>query len=177
MGKRKKIEPLPIKTREAAAAAVVVIGNLRRAIAGLEAGLNDEIAKLTEAAEKTAQPYREQLEAAAAGLEAWCTEHRKELTNGGKTKTIELGTGTVAWRRRPPSVRLRGKVQDIIARCLDARMPRIFRTFVRTKYELNKEAMLARPDKAEELDGVTIVSAGEDFAIDPLEAEIAEAVQ
>lgn len=170
---KQKIGPIAVRGRDEAVQAIAAIGSYRRALAGLEAALNDEIAKLTEEAEQAAQPYRERLDATLAGLETWCAEHRQELTNGGKTKTADLGTGTVSWRFRPPSVKIRGKVQDIIARCLASRSI-VFKSFVRTKYELNKEAMLARPEDAERLEGVKIVSAGEDFIVEPFEAEISE---
>jgi len=170
---KQKIDPIAVRGRDEAVQAIAAIGSYRRALAALEAALNDEIARLTQRAEKEAEPLRCHLEARLAGLEAWCAEHRAELTKGGKTKTADLGTGTVSWRFRPPSVKIRGKVQDIIARCLASRSM-VFKSFVRTKYELNKEAMLARPEEAERLEGVKIVSAGEDFIVEPFEAEIVE---
>ena len=48
------------------------------------------------------------------------------------------------------------------------------RRFLRPKYELNKDAMLADKDGAELLDGVTIKSAGEKFYVAPFGAEIVE---
>jgi len=41
--------------------------------------------------------------------------------------------------------------------------------FIRVKEEVNKDAMLAEPDQAMKVPGVTIKSGGEDFIIEPLE--------
>ena len=46
--------------------------------------------------------------------------------------------------------------------------------FIRVKEEVNKDAMLADPDAARAVDGVTIVQA-EEFAIEPHNVELAAA--
>lgn len=45
---------------------------------------------------------------------------------------------------------------------------------LRVKEEVNKEAMLAEPDVARTVAGVTVGSAGEDFVIKPFETELEE---
>ena len=45
-------------------------------------------------------------------------------------------------------------------------------SFLRTKEEIDKEAMLREPDKARLVQGVSIGSEGETFAVEPFEAQI-----
>ncbi len=52
-----------------------------------------------------------------------------------------------------------------------------FTAFFRVKEEVNKEAMLADPDKARLVSGVTIRSAGEDFIIEPAEIDAPNVMQ
>ncbi len=51
---------------------------------------------------------------------------------------------------------------------------RSLRGFLRVKYEVDKEAMAAKAAAAAKVPGVTIASAGEDFIIEPFEAELVE---
>ena len=90
------------------------------------------------------------------------------LTGGDKTKTVDLGTGVLKWRFRPPSVRIL-KAEDVIARLKALALGR----FVRTKEEVDKEAMLKEPQVARTVAGVSIGSGGEDFIVEPFEAELA----
>jgi len=56
-------------------------------------------------------------------------------------------------------------VEAIIEGCKVAGLEK----FIRVKEEINKDAMLAEPDQAMKVPGVTIKSGGEDFIIEPLE--------
>ena len=74
------------------------------------------------------------------------------------------------WRFRPPKVAIRGT--DAVLEQIK-RGGKRFGAFLRTKEEINKDAMQADPEVAREIRGVTIKSEGEDFVIEP--AELAEA--
>ncbi len=91
-----------------------------------------------------------------------------ELTR--KSKTVDLGVGTVRWRQRPPSVRITGKAADLLARLKAMGFAR----FIRVKEEINKDALLGEPAIAAEIKGVSISSAGEDFVIEPVNQAISE---
>lgn len=160
--------PVP-QSRDDAAKALREIGEINRRITRIEAGLNDRLAKLKEAAEAEAQPLRDAVEAKLEGLKVWAEANRSALTGGDKTKTVDLGTGVVKWRQRPASVTIR-KVEDVIARLKSLGLER----FIRTKEEVNKEAMLAEKAIAATVAGVSIGSEGEDFLAEPLEIELAE---
>lgn len=158
--------PVP-QTRDDAAAMLRMIGEDNRQVARIEADMNDAITKLKESAEKEAQPLREQVSARTEGLKVWAEANRDALTNGGKVKTADLGTGKVSWRLRPPSVRITG-----MERVIEAIKKLGFPSFLRVREEVNKEALLADPDRARMIAGVSIGSEGEDFIVEPFEAEI-----
>lgn len=158
--------PVP-QSRDEAAASLARIGVLSRDAGRIEADMNDRIATLKERAEAAAGPLRDEARALLEGLRTWCEAHRVDLTQGGRVKTADLGTGTVAWRMRPPKVSLRD-VDAVVERIKHLGLSR----FLRVKEEPNKEAMLAEPPLARTIAGVTITSAGEDFIAEPFEAEL-----
>lgn len=158
--------PVP-QSRDDAAAALRRIGDLNREVARIELDLNDQIAALKETAERTADPLKEEAKARTEGLKVWAEANRDQLTGGGKTKTADLGTGRISWRLRPPSVRVTGA-----DRVIEAIKKLGFAAFLRTREEVNKEALLADPDKARLIAGISIGSEGEDFIVEPFEAEI-----
>jgi phage host-nuclease inhibitor protein Gam len=158
--------PVP-QSRDEAADAVCRIGEANREIARIEADMNDKISALKSEGEKASEPHKSKVVELTEGLKTWAEAHRDELTGQGRTKTADLGTGKLMWRLRPPSVRIVGVdrvIEAIKAMGLDG--------FLRVKEEVNKEALLAAPDKARMLAGVSIGSEGEDFFVEPFEASI-----
>lgn len=160
--------PVP-QSRDEAAEAVRVIGERNREIARIELDLNDQIALLKKQAEAAAEPLREQSGALTEGLKIWAEGNRDQLTGGGKVKFADLGTGKISWRFRPASVRI-SKAEAVIEALKSLGLQR----FIRVKWEPNKEAMLADPDAARAVAGVSIGSEGEDFIVEPFEAELAK---
>ncbi len=158
--------PTP-QTRDEAAAMLRAIGDNARAIARIEADMNDRLAKIKEDAERDAGPFRSLADQMMEGLKTWCEANREALTDGYKRQTADLGTGLVSWRRRPARVTIK-KVEDVIAAIKTLGLL----TFLRTTEEVDKEAMLKEPEKARLLAGVTIGSEGETFAVEPFEAQI-----
>ncbi len=169
MGKRRaKAVDFPVPQSAADATdQLAEIGNLRRSIDRREADMNDHLAEIKAAVESAVQPDRERLKGLEEGLQVWAEANRAALTNGGKSKTADLGTGKVLWRQRPPSVSIR-KVADVIDRLKAAGLQR----FIRVKSEPNKEAMLEEPEAADAIEGIRIVQGEEDFVIEPYEAEV-----
>lgn len=141
---------------------VRTIGDLQRQHGRLSADLNDKIAALTEEAAPQLKELSERIIARQKGVQAYCEAHREEMC--GKGKTANLVTGEVQWRLRPPSVKVTG-VDAVIAWLKKMGME----SFVRTKDEINKEAMLNEQDKAKGIPGVTILTGIEDFVITPFE--------
>ncbi len=156
------------QSREDAAAALARIGFLNRQITRAQATLNDKITGLKEAAEAAAIPLQGEVAALTEGLKIWAEANRKALTGGDRTKTVNIGTGELRWRIQPPRVTLRGSVEAIIDACRTLGLGR----FVRTKEEVNREAMLAEPEIARSIPGVGIGTEGEAFIVEPFEVEI-----
>lgn len=157
------------RTREEAEALLAAIGRAQREVTRIEANLNDAISSMRAQAEAEAAPHNAEIEASFRALHAWAEAHRDELCPRG-TKTARLATGEICWRQRPPSVRVTGaeRVIEALRRLGLAR-------FVRTKEEVDKEAILAEPEAVRGVKGLTVVTGVEDFVARPYETEIERA--
>lgn len=142
------------------------IGVLAREADGLKAAMNDEIAAITDRYTPLFAPIKEELAQLEQGVKVFCEAHRLELTNQNKVKTANFVTGSVQWRQKPPSVVVKG-VEDVLNRLAGLGLER----FIRTKPEINKEAILNEPDAIVGVNGLTIKTGEEDFIITPFEQE------
>lgn len=154
------------QTRDEVAADIRAIGDLSRSITRLETEMNDRIAELTAEYQPQMAALRERLEDLQEGVQVWCEAHRHELTANGKKTVSFLPAGEVSWRTRPPSVTVRG-----VAAVIEALFDRGLGRMVRTKQEINKEAVLAEPDAVAGIAGLAVVSGVEDFVIVPAELD------
>lgn len=173
MNKRIKKAAVDLKvpqSRDEAAEYIAEIGRLQNQRKRIAADMNDEIAAVKLRFESLAQPIGADIKQLGEGVQIWCEANRATLTNGNKVKFAQLASGKVNWRMRPPKVGLRNK-ETIIDACKKLGLLR----FLRVTEDINKEAMLAEPEVAETITGVTI-SQGEDFVITPYETELEEAV-
>lgn len=152
---------------QAVAEMIAEIGVLQRDLARIEADMGDALAATKEQFEAAALPHRERIRLLTGGVQTWCEANREQLTQGGKVKTAAFASGEIAWRIRPPSVRITGAeaVLDLLRRMNLAR-------FIRQKEEVNKEAILNEPAAVAHVAGISI-SQGEDFVVSPFEAELA----
>lgn len=156
------------QTRDDAAADIRKIGDIQRQFTRQQAAMNDAIAEITHANQPMLESMIDQIKTLQDGVQGYCEAHRDELTDGGKVKTAQLITGEVQWRQRPPSVSVRGA--DSVIEMLK----RLGLTeFVRTKEEVNKEAILNQPDKVRGVAGLNVITGVEDFVITPFEQEAA----
>lgn len=155
------------QNREQAAEAVREIGERQRELARIAADMNDELARVKERWEAAAEPHNARIAALTQGVQTWAEANRDSLTQGGKVKTAALTTGEILWRLRPPSVRVTGAeaVLDILRRMGLTR-------FIRSKDEVNKDAILNEPEAVVAVPGISIQQ-GEDFVVVPFEAELA----
>ena len=150
-----------------AADLIKALGEKRREILRIETEMNDEIAGIKQRYEDQAMPLKSEVAEIIFAVQAWAETHRAELTKDGKIKTVKLATGELNWRIRPPRVSLRGKGK-IITALKGLGLTR----FIRVSEDIDKEAILKEKEVAAQIQGVTISSAGEDFAISPYELEI-----
>lgn len=154
------------QTRDEVAADIRAIGDLARERLRQATEMNDRIAAIT-------AEYQPRLDAADArlselrgGVQTWCEANRDELTRGGRIKTANLVTGEVSWRQRPPSVSVRG-AETVIETLRRLGLDR----FVRTRDEVNREAVLHDPDAVSGIAGIKLVRGVEDFVVVPFEQE------
>jgi phage host-nuclease inhibitor protein Gam len=152
-------------TAEEVSTLIAELGTLNRELFRIEANMGDEMAAVKEKHEAIAQGVRQQIEWHSAGVQTWCEAHRPELLKGD-AKTAQFPSGEVQWRVRPPSVRISGvdAVMDLLRR-------KGLERFLRTKEEINKEAILAEPAAVAKVPGIRIDQA-EDFVIKPFEAPL-----
>lgn len=159
--------PVP-QSRDEASDAIARIGIAQRERARIQAAMNDELAAVKERHEQQAAPWNEQIEQLSRGVHTWCEAHRSDLTKDGKVKFAGFPAGEVKWRMRPPSCTVRG-AESVIEALKRLGLGR----FVRTKEEINKEAILNEPEAVAGVAGIKI-GQGEDFVIVPFETELEE---
>ncbi len=164
--KNKTIAAVP-QSKNDCAESIRILGDLQREFERERGAMNDRIAEITQRHQPTLASLTERIEALQTGVQAWCEAHRTELCGEADKlgKTANLVTGEVAWRVRPPSVRISGAE----AVCETLQRMGLGR-FVRVKNEPNKEAMLNEPDALRGISGVAVLSGAEDFIITPFEA-------
>lgn len=165
---KKTTKPAP-QGMEEAREWLALLGKRQRELEAIKAGMNEQITDVKKDAEQAAQPIKAIVAELEDGIQIWAEANRSELTK--KSKTVDLGTGTINWRHRPPSVSTRGKKDDLLERLRSLGLLK----FIRTTEDLNKEAMLADPVTAQSVTGITVKSEGEDFVITPAEEELAVA--
>ena len=168
---KKTVVPVP-KSLDEAAQFLAKIGEEQRVADIIQSNFNTEVDKLKAQAMVDFRPHQKKVSQLVEGLFAFAEANRDELTDGGKRKTVEVPTGTFGWRMTPPAVSLHD-VKSILKSLKALKLER----FIRTKEEVDKEAMLKEPDVAKIVKGVSI-GQREEFVARPavLEVEIATQV-
>lgn len=145
------------------------IGHLQRRIEKQKAAADAQLANIAKALEDARQPVIDEIDLLQRGVSAYCEANRERLTASGKRKFFDFATGRISWRVKPPRVALKN-VADVIARLKAAKLG----GFLRTKVEVNKDAILAAPAKVSDIEGITIVSGEEEFIVDPADLHVSE---
>lgn len=158
---------LRLNSIEQVQSAIKEIGDLSREHQRLTTEMNDKLGDISEHYAPQLQRLNADIEPLQKAVQEYCEDHRDELTDKGKVKTVNLVTGDVQWRQRPPSVAIRG-VDSVIENLQRLGLSR----FVRTKNEINKEALLNEADVVKGIAGITIKQGVEDFVIKPFEANV-----
>lgn len=156
--------PIP-KSMEEAAQAVAEIGRERRAIAGIERTLNERLTEVRTEYAEMAAAHRERAERLFEGLKMYCEVNRHAICPGDR-KSKALPTGTIAWRMTPPSVRLT-KAEEVLKELQE----RELWDYIRTKHEVDKEAILSAPAGVAGIKGIAITQR-EEFVVEPAEDEV-----
>lgn len=127
------------KNREEAAKFVRQVGDKQRELEAIAADAGSRIALLQEAAAKKAQPHQEALDRFVDGLFQFFEANRAELTDSGKRKSTDLGTGTIGEHTNPHKVDLTEKKEAVLA---NLKQLGLTDKFIRKVEEVNREAML-----------------------------------
>ncbi|MBU2082275.1 host-nuclease inhibitor Gam family protein [Patescibacteria group bacterium] len=162
---KKTVIPVP-KSLDEAAQFLAEIGQEQRVSEEIRSDLNTAVDKLKTQAMADNEPHQKKVSQLVEGLFAYAEAHRDELTDGGKRKTVKVPTGIFGWRMTPLAVSLRD-VESILESLKALKLKR----FIRTKEEVDKEAMLKEPEVAKTVKGVSI-SQHEDFVAKPAELEV-----
>jgi phage host-nuclease inhibitor protein Gam len=153
--------PMVIETKDHVIEAIAWIGRIERDVERIQTEMNTDLSAIRETYETEAASHGDVLKGLRLGVEAWCEANRSELTDDGKTKTVQLASGEISWRTRPARVSLKG-VDDLLAEIKRLGLD----TLVRVKEEISKEAILANPNAVVGIKGIKI-ERGEDFVIKP----------
>lgn len=156
------------QTRDAVASAIHEIGVASRDIQRIKLDIEDVTANLTKEHQPTIDALNERIANLSTGVQSWCEANRDELTGGNKVKYANLITGEVKWRQNPPSVRV-SKAEQVIEMLKKLGLGR----FIRTKEEINKDAIIAEPDSIKGIAGLSLSIGTETFEIVPFEQDIA----
>lgn len=155
------------QNRDDVQTAIKQIGDKQRELQRLATEMNDELAAISERYAPLLEAIKDELKPMQKGVQMWCEVHRNELTDSGKCKTGTFVTGEVQWRIKPPSVSVRNA--ETVIELLESFG---LHQFIRTKSEVNKDAVLADPQAVAAIDGITIKSGEEEFIIKPFEQEV-----
>ena len=164
---KSEVLEITLQTQDEVMMAIKQIGDLEREQVRLTTLQADEKAAVDEKYTTELTALKEQVKPLQKAVQAYCESRRLELTNGGKQKTAYFTTGEVQWRTKPPAVLAKG-IDGILE---SLRNLGLFR-FIRTKEELNKEAVLAEPEVARSISVVTIREGVEEFVIKPNDKEV-----
>ena len=159
--------PTPADDEEANVYVAEIIG-LQRSIEKMEADMQVEIEGIKGQYEQRVKGVRATLNDRLKALQTYCEAHRPRLLKKGKS--VELPAGRVGWRMTPQRVVLDNpKAVLEYVKSLQSED----HVFFRTKYAIDKQAMLAAPKVAEKIPGVTITQ-DEEFFIEATAPKISE---
>lgn len=118
---------------------------------------------ITERSAEIIEPLYKQIVDIGKSIHAYAEWHREELTSGGKINTVQLpkNAGLIQWYRTPAAAEI-ANAEEVLRNIKLLG----FTEFIRTKEEINKEALLENEDRAKTISGV-VIARGEKFAIKP----------
>lgn len=167
------IEPAAIHDKLELEKAIKEIGDLQREKNELENKANDTIQSIQEALATSIAPIDQRIKSLAKGVKIFVDATRAQLIAPDK-KSVDLPTGTIAYRAKPPSVTTKSTeklIQTILEKAnlvestnrLKAKLSKVF---LRMKIELDKDGALKKAQSAPEY-GIEIEDETERFYIRP----------
>lgn len=161
-------------TQDDIAPAIGRIAELNREKDSLESKANEKINAIQEALSADLKPLLDEIKKISLSVKQYVDKNRTKLFLDD-AKTVKLETGDIAYRSGKPSVAT-NSTEKVINEILDRNDltdvktkfdKKMAKVYLRTKLELNKDAILENPDEAFEKTGVGIKEGAERFYIKP----------
>ncbi len=141
------------------------IGEAARQIQRNLADQDDEVSAITAHYETLNGPLEETIKIKFAALMRYATANRARILPDDK-KSLALSQGTIGFRSTPSKVEIEGDEELVIKMLLRRRL----KDLCRVKWELDKNAIKANPERVANVPGIAIVP-GENFFAEPLEVD------
>jgi phage host-nuclease inhibitor protein Gam len=145
---------------------IAKIGINQRKIEVINQRINERIERIKSEIAEQMKDLSDEITDDVEGLFAYAEANRDDLTDGGRTKTVKLPNGELAWRTTPPAVSIRGS-QTVLATFEKLGLQQ----FIREKKEVDKEAILRERELIEGIKGISI-SQKEEFVVKPTEIDV-----
>jgi len=140
------------------------IGEEQREIQLIETSFSEQTEGLRAKAASESSPHQERIKQLLAALFSYAQDHREELTQKGKKKTVKVTSGQFSWHLTPPSISLSKPLEEIIAALKRRRLTK----FIIRKVDevLDRKALSRAPDVVARVDGISIEQR-EEFVVEP----------
>lgn len=149
MGKRTKIQPLIVADLRQAEGTLAEIAALDRKLGAIEGDLNATIDTARERAKAESEPLLKRRKELCDAMGTFATLNRAELFK--ERKSLDLGFGTIGFRRSSQIVQI-NKINKFMT--LEKLHEFGFTEGIRTKQEVNKEALENWPEERLQLVGL-----------------------
>lgn len=147
------------QSREEADAALARLADLQTRYAEIDATMRAEAVKVGEKFGSSLERLEDEIKSTFDAIHTWAAANRKTI-QPKNAKTVTLSSGSIGWRMPPPSIRLTN-VDAVIA---NIKAHRWGRDFLRSRVEVNKDALLDNRSRAEKITGVSFRQVEQFFA-------------
>jgi len=128
------------------------IGELQIEKMKINDNLKQKIAALREEVDKFLETNKKEMTLHLALLNAYFTEHQKELTENGRISVVAFPSGEMAVFLTNPALSIKGE-KRVIAELKSSGRKR----FIRILEEVNKDAVLLEPEAVADIKGIMII--------------------
>ena len=161
----KKLNQLAISDKAQLTRAIKRIGTLRSQIADLESEMNTEVAKIQGRLKGLIERRHAKMVKLEKNVAEYCLTFKGDLLSSGG-KTAKFATGQVQFKKERPKVVLEMDEDLVIARLVEAQ----YNGAVRVRHSVDKNYVLAHPEIAERVKGLSIQEGKEAVVIKPTTA-------
>ncbi|HMV45178.1 MAG TPA: host-nuclease inhibitor Gam family protein [Leptospiraceae bacterium] len=154
--------------------AIAEIARLTTEIKKAEDRTNESISILQTTLAEQIEPLKQEIKKISLSVKKFTDNNREKLFKGGE-KTVKLETGDLSYRSAGKHVSQNSSVklitsileQNNLIEAKEKFVKKMDKVFIRTKLELNKDAILQNPETAKVVTGVDVEDGEESFYIKP----------